>query len=121
MNMRSEWARQLKYVRTFSAVLYCINQTRYVLVCTGDRCPNTWRSDYRTSGVHVSIGGFVICVERCSTMGHLAGTAQFLLNCILLSYTANCGGCVGMVHLRVLGIFIDIRTYDSRSYVGLAP
>ena len=33
--------------------------------------------------VHVLIGGFVICVERCSTMRCLAGTAQYLLNCVM--------------------------------------
>ena len=39
--------------------------------------------------VHVSIGGFVICVERCSTMQCLAGTAQYLLNCILRRIVAD--------------------------------
>ena len=33
--------------------------------------------------VHVSIVGFLICVERCSTMRCLAGTAHYLLNCIM--------------------------------------
>ena len=39
--------------------------------------------------VHVSIGGFVICVERCSAMRCLAGTAQYLLNCILRRIVAD--------------------------------
>ena len=50
--------------------------------------------------VHVSIGGFVICVKRCSTMRLLAGTAQYLLNCILLAY--NCQlWWMEMIHVRV--------------------
>ena len=65
------WARLFKYI--CSHVLYmCINQTRF----------QTFGHDVLNI-VHVSIGGFVICVERCSTMRCLAGTAQYLLNCIM--------------------------------------
>ena len=66
----------------------CINQTRYVLICTSVQILGTlalfqmFGHDVLNT-VHVSIGGFVICVEQCSTMRCLAGTAQYLLNCIL--------------------------------------
>ena len=55
--------------------------------------------------VHVSIGGFVICMERGSTMRFLAGTAQYLLNCILRANSGSSYNCqlwrMGMIHVRV--------------------
>ena len=56
--------------------------------------------------VHVSIGGFVIRVERCSTMRCLAGTAQYFsielyIEGELWIITANCGGWELMIHVRV--------------------
>ena len=64
----AQWARQFKYVRTFSAVQYCT-------------CALIKRATYALHRRHVS--KYDICVERCSTMRFLAGTAQYFLNCIL--------------------------------------
>ena len=73
------WARLFKYV--CSHVLYMCIALRTLLHGTL-ACFQTFGHDV-VNIVHVSIGGFVICVERCSTMRCLAGTAQYLLNCIM--------------------------------------
>ena len=85
--------------------------------------------------VHVSIGGFFIYVERCSTMRFLAGTAQYLLNCILRANngllivadgndtctclrhfvpekSASCGRGGQTIHFR----FYQLKPYLSHTY-----
>ena len=76
------WARLFKY--TCSHVLYMciIKRATYTFARGTLACFQTFGHDVLNI-VHVSIGGFAICVEQCSTMRCLAGTAQYLLNCIM--------------------------------------
>ena len=98
------WARLFKYIR--SHVLYmCINPTRYVLFCTVHCLFPDVRHDVLNI-VHVSIAGFVICLERCSTMKCLSSW-----HCSVLIELYNEGAritdynCplwrIGMIHVRV--------------------
>ena len=47
--------------------------------------------------VHVSIGGFVICVEQCFTMSCLAGTAQYVLMRRIMDHNCQLWR-MGMIH-----------------------
>ena len=87
------------YVRTYCTCAL-IKRATYSFARYTDLFPDIRPYDVLNI-VHVSIGGFVICVEQCSTMRCLAGTAPYLLICIMRAQLWR----MGMIHVRVFKAF----------------